>query len=69
MTCNQCSYSSIGRFEGVVKLHCGLMGRSLGEMPASCEIGRRADASMEQYWLWPEAEGEDAGRCLLCQPL
>ena len=69
MTCNQCSYSSIGRSEGVVKLYCGLMGQNLTEMPASCEIGRRADQNAEHNWLWAEGDADESPSCLLCQPL
>lgn len=62
MTCNQCCYSSVGRFDGVVRLHCGLVGCALSEMPASCDIGRRCDASTERYSFWFESESEDASR-------
>lgn len=69
MTCNQCSYSSIGRCEGVVRLHCSLMGQDLTEMPASCEIGRRADAAAERNWFWADSDTDESPRPLLCQPL
>ncbi|MHB1006994.1 MAG: hypothetical protein ACYC3S_15320 [Chloroflexota bacterium] len=68
MTCNQCCYSSIGRFQGVVQLHCGLAGCPLSEMPAQCKLGRRADAAAERYNFWTESETDDSARRLLPAP-
>ena len=65
MTCNQCCYSSIGRFDGVVQLHCGLVGCPLSEMPAQCPIGRHAEATESfSFWLDPEASDESTRRLL-----
>lgn len=69
MTCNQCCYSSVGRFDGVVRLHCGLVGCALPELPASCDIGRRIDVGAERYSFWFESEAEDSSRRLHPVPL
>lgn len=68
MTCNQCCYSSMGRFEGVARLHCGLAGCALTEMPAECGYGRRADAAAERYSFWRESETDDSVRRHLPSP-
>jgi hypothetical protein len=59
MTCNQCCYSSVGRFDGVVRLHCGLLGCTLNELPANCDFGRKADAAAERFSFWLESDGSD----------
>ncbi len=65
MICNQCCYSSIGRFNGVVKLHCGLVGRALDEMPSECSLGRRPDTASERHIFWQDRGLGDDVACPL----
>jgi hypothetical protein len=48
--CNGCSYSSVVRRDGVVKLHCGLVGKTLDQLVEDCPLAEDPQLRMLEYF-------------------
>lgn len=60
--CNDCTYSSVGRFSGVIRLYCGLCGQPLEGLREGCERSKGLESMTRENWYsWIEWEAQPRG--------